>query len=232
MNDLRYMPLFVFLSGLLSSGMCFSADNHPGNAEPSPGSPLSVSGEVKEVRLHKNEAAGEMVIDVFMTVHFKNHSSSPLLVFVSKDWPCQGGQTLASSRQDAVSKKYVYVSGAWRSSDKPAWEDTRRKLDQKSPPPDLIRLIGPDAELSFEKTVVLGVEIKGSFDETSKPWDVIKKTDPLWLQLNFMLWPNNLEQNGLNPKFGRRLQRRWKDQGQLIIGNIISEPIPLSLPAT
>lgn len=213
---------------LLLPRMCFSAADHPDDAKPSAGSPLSVTGEIKEVRLHKEQAT--MVIDVLMTVHFKNHSSSPLLLFVSKDWPCEGGETLASSREDALSKKYVFVSGAWPSSDRPAWEETRRKLDQKSPPTDLIRSIEPGTEWSFDKTVVLGVQIDGNFDKTSKPWNVIKKADPLWLQLEFMVWPNNLEQNMLNPRFGRRLQHRWKGKGQLIINNITSEPIPLSLP--
>jgi hypothetical protein len=230
MNDLRYMLLSLMLSLLCLPDMCFSADDHPGDARPSVGSPLSVTGEIKEVRLHKEQAT--MVIDVLMTVHFKNQSSSPLLVFVSKDWPLQGGATLASSKKDALSKKYVFVSGAWPSSDRPAWEETRRKLDQKSRPTDLIRSIEPGTELSFDKTVVLGVRIDGSFDKTSKPWNVITKADPLWLQLEFMVWPNNLEQNMLNPKFGRRLQQRWKDQGRLVIGNIVSEPIPVSLPAS
>ena len=231
MNDLRCMLFFVVLL-MLSSGMCFSADNHPSTGELSADNPLSVSGEVSEVRLHNNQAAGQMVVEVFLTLHFKNRSSRPLLVFVSKDWPCQGGQTLASSRADALSKKYLYVSGVWPSSDRQAWEETSRKLDQKSPPTNLIRQIGPGAEWSFDKTIVLDIEIKGSFDQTSKPWDVIKKADPLWLQLSFMLWPNNLEQDVLNPKLGRLLQQRWKDQGQLIIGNVISEPIAISLPAS
>lgn len=227
MNDLRYTLLLVMLSLLLSPGMCFSVHDHA-DARPSVGGPLSVTGEIKEVRVHKEQAT--MVIDVSMTVHFKNHSSSPLLVFVGKDWPLQGGTTLANSKEEAIAKKYVFVSGVWPSSDRPAWEETRRKLDQESPPTDLVRSIEPGAEWSFDKSVVLGVQIDGSFDKTSKPRNVIKKADPLWLQLEFMVWPNNLERNMLNPKFGRRLQQRWKDKGQLIIDNIVSEPIPLSLP--
>lgn len=125
----------------------------------------------------------------------------------------------------------MFVSAAWPSSDRPAWEETRSKLDQKSPPRDLLRSIEPGAEWSFERSVVLGVQIIGSFDRTSKPWSVIKAADPLWLQLDFMLWPNNLEQNALKPKFGRSLKRRWKGQGDLVIDNIVSEPIPLRLPA-
>ncbi len=161
MNDLRDMLLFVVLLIVLLPGRCFSADDHPGNAEPSVGSPLSVSGEVKEVRLHKEEAAGEMVIDVFMTVHFKNHGTSPLLVFVDKDWPWQGGESLSSSREDVFSRKYVYVSGAWPASDRADWEETLHRLDQKSPPMDLIRLIEPGKEWIFDKSVVLGIGIKG-----------------------------------------------------------------------
>ncbi|HVN19735.1 MAG TPA: hypothetical protein VMU05_13205 [Dongiaceae bacterium] len=220
--------IFFILSLLLSSGMSLPVNDHPSDAKRSADKPLSITGRINQVRLHKLE--GTMVIDVSMTVHFKNHSSTPLLVFVRKDWPLQGGATLASSRENAISKKYVFVSGAWPSSDRPAWEETRRKLDQESPPTDLIRSIEPGAEWSFDKSVVLGVETAGSFDNTSKPWNVIKSADPLWLQLEFMMWPNNLEQNMLNPRFGRRLQKRWKGQGQLVIGNIVSEPIPLSLP--
>jgi hypothetical protein len=219
MNDLRYALFICMFWLVLSLGTCFSADNY---------SSLSVTGEIKDVRLHKEQAM--MVVNVLITVHFKNRGSSPLLVFVSKDWPLQGGQTLASSRDDALSKKFVYVSGTWPSSDWPAWEETHLNLDQKSPPKDLIRSIAPGTEWSFDKSVVLAIEINGSFDKTSKPWDVIKEAPSLWLQLEFMVWPNNLEQNMLNPKFGKRLQQRWKDHGQLVIRNIVSEPIPLSLP--
>ena len=225
--NLRYPLLLVVLLLLFSPNMGFSADQ--GNARPSFDSPLSVTGEIKHVRLREEQSM--MAIDVLMTVHFKNHSSTPLLLFASKDWPLQGGATLANSKEEAIANKYVFVSGAWPSSDKPAWEQTRRNLHQDSPPTDLVRAIEPGAEWSFDKSVVLGIQIDGSLDKTNKPWNVIKTTDPLWLKLEFMVWPNNLERNMLNPKFGRRLQRRWKDKGQLILDNIVSEPIPLRIPS-
>jgi hypothetical protein len=220
MNGLRYLLVFCALWLVGLQRVCFSVDDH---------SPLLVTAEIKNVRLHREQA--RLVVNLLMTVHFKNRSSIPLLLFVSEDWPLQGGQTLASSREDALSNKFIYVSGTWPSSDRPAWAKIRHKLDQKSPPTDLIHAIGPDAEWIFDRPVVLAVEINGSFDKTTKPWDVIKKVDPLWLRLEFMTWPNNLEQDMLNPRFGKRLQQKWKEQGQLILSNISSEPIPLSLPA-
>jgi hypothetical protein len=229
MSDLRYSLYFVILwvVALFSHS---STDDRLGKTRSSSGSPLSISGDVKQVRIRKAQAAGQIDIDVLATLHFENRTSRPLLIFVGKDWPWQGGQTLAASRDDALSHRYLYSSGIWPSLNKPAWEDTRSKLDQKSPPADLVQMIMPGAEWSFDKTVLLSIQVKGSFEKTSKPWDEIKKIDPLWLQLSFRLWPNSLEQDMFGHKFGSHLQERWKDQGQLVIDDFVSEPIPLHLP--
>jgi hypothetical protein len=164
-------------------------------------------------------------------MHFVNRSSTPVLLFVAKGYPLQGDYLLAGSKDDALHEKYLLINSAWPSSDRPAWEETRRKLDQAIPPEDLIRVIKPAESWDFDTEAVLSIEIKGSFDKTNKPWSTIREVDPLWLQVNFLMWPNNLEKNMPKPEFGRRLQQRWKDAGQLVLENITSQPIPMSLPA-
>jgi hypothetical protein len=90
-------------------------------------------------------------------------------------------------------------------------------------------VIDPGSSWDFKKTISLGIEKKGNFDTTSKPWETIRKIDPLWLQVRYLLWPTNLERDKANAKFGRQLQYRWKGKGQLIIENILSEPMAVSL---
>jgi hypothetical protein len=229
MNCLTSSCLWITLFLIVSPIGTFAIDSHS-TAAGRTGDSLSVTGEVKEIRLRKNLAAGEMVIDALVTLHFKNHSSSPLLVFVAEGWPLQGAETLSVSKEDVLSHKYVFVSGSWPSSDRAAWEETRHKLEQKSPPPDLVRSIGPGEEWREDRAVVMGIQIDGSIDRNNKPWDVIRKTEHLWLQLQFMMWPSNLEQDASNPAFGKRLRRMWKHRGLLVIDKVASEPIPLTLP--
>ena len=193
-------------------------------------SPLAITGDVKQIKLSKEDKCC-ITARVTLGVHFLNRGSVPVLLFVGKGYPLQGNYLLAGSRDDALHQKYLLINSAWPSSDRPAWQETRGKLDQAIPPEDLIRVIKPAESWDFDTEAVLSIEIKGSFDKTSKPWDTIRAVNPLWLQVNFLMWPNNLEKNMLNPKFGRHLQQRWKDSGQLVLENITSQPISMSLPA-
>gem|GEM_PF-1541651 len=229
---MRHIIRFVLIMVVVFGGMNISAGDPSKIAKSNDGELMTISCEVKKVQLQKKPFPTSVInFEVTLKIHFKNNSESSLLLFTNDLYPWVGGIYLATSREDALSKNFVLSSEALLSSDPPTWNAIRHNLDKKSPPSNLIRIIEPNAEWIFDKTVPIGIQIKGSFDKRSKPWEVIKKADLLWLQLMFQLWPQNLETDERNPQFGLKLQKRWKDQGHLIIDYIRSDPVPLKLPS-
>jgi hypothetical protein len=199
-------------------------------------SPLAITADLNDIQLTR-EDTGAIVFEFFLTFHFVNQSSKPILLFVKDGVPAQSfpyplpiAQTLSGSQEEASAYRFLHVSSALPASDKPAWEDTGKRLDHATPPPDLIRIIEPGKSLDRATAVHIFIDKEGSLDKSSKPWDLIRKSDPLWLQISFQMWPNNLESDMRDPKFGRRLQKKWKGQGQLILQDHKSIPIPVSLP--
>lgn len=211
-------------------GIFVSAQERPSVSTRPPGNPFSIIGEIKEVRMNKDDTSGFIIVELSMIFHFNNSSSKPLLIYIDEDYPWKGSETLARSREDALLRQFVYKSEGYLSYYWPYWDKIRSRLDQKTPPSDLIRKIGPGEEWSFNKKVYLSIEISGSFDKTRKLWKEIKKIDPLWLQVGFQIWPSVIEKNWRKPKFGLKLQKRWKKEGQLVIGHVLSAPIPFNLP--
>jgi hypothetical protein len=207
-------------------------------------SPLSITGEVTNIQAHEDKRW--MDFRVSLHFHFINRSSRPIFLFAKKDvvspagvegdkqygplgaWPCLVGATLADSRTDVYLKKYLYSSGARPAANPQGWNATHRRLDQASPPAELIHVIEPGGSWNSEDMVYLGIDKEPLIisDDRNKLWSQIKDIDPRWLQVEFMTWSNNLEYE----KFGDRLQKRWKNQGQLVTDDVLSEPIVLHLP--
>ena len=192
--------------------------------------PLIITGEVRTIRL-ESESANEIVFEATLMLHFENRSSRPVLLFQDSPRPLIGDPILAGSREDAIQRIYLYKSIAWPGHDtSAAWQRLRSNLDQPLPPDEFIRIIGPGHSWDCETKISVGIQKAGSFSKTSKPWDVIRKHDPLWLQVGALTWPDNLEPKSGSTKFGNRLQRRWGKQGQLVLDYLVSEPMPLTLP--
>jgi len=45
-----------------------------------------------------------------------------------------------------------------------------------------------------------------------------------------LMWPNNLEKDMLHPTFGPLLRKKWSGVGYLLIEDLRTEPISISLP--
>jgi hypothetical protein len=168
--------------------------------------------------------------EISLSLHFKNPTSTAILVYDSGRWPWLGGESFADSRVNTEHRIYVYSASGWPSSDRRGFLEIRRKLDHALPPADLIHTIQPGGSWDFERIVVGSIERKGSLDGSCKPWETIRRIDPLWLQVHYQMWPNSLEENPRSPKFGKRLRRKWKQSGELILDNLVSEPIAVTLP--
>jgi hypothetical protein len=169
-----------------------------------------------------------------LSLELFNSSSRPVIILQRKPW--LGSITLARSCEDAAAYKYLYLSSAWpsvyRGGKDSEWQDLQQHLDQKNPPSDLTRTLRPQESFSYETDAVLYIEKRGNFDKTSQPWDVIRRSSTVWLQVSLEIWPVNVEPkvNPNNPEFGRMLQQRWRQFGQLQLEPLTSEPMQLSFP--
>jgi hypothetical protein len=184
---------------------------------------VTVSGEVLQVRIMPSPSAYYKVFDVSVRVHFHNRGPETILLFADDLYPWPGGICLASSKENLQAKKYMYSKGLWLSCDPEGWAGTWASLDQYLPPNNLIRTINPGSEWSCERKLVVCIE-------GGEEYDVNKRIiDPLWLEIEFEIWPSNLREKLSCPTYDEELKDRWTKQGVLILDNLTSEPISLSL---
>jgi hypothetical protein len=194
--------------------------------------PLRLRGQVAKVGLSR-EDAHSIVFDVTLRLELVNTGTQPVILLRHPFW--LGASTLALSPEDARTYKYIYQSSAWPSvSRAPEWKVLRQSLDQRNPPADLTRAVGPGETFQYETDTVLYIEKPGSVDRTSQPWDAIRLASPVWLQVSLESWPVNVEPK-VDPnhlEFGEMLQRRWQQFGQLQLKRLTSEPMQLSFPGS
>jgi hypothetical protein len=192
--------------------------------------PLRLRGQVVKVE-RSREDAHSIVFEVGLKLELINAGNRPVILLRRPFW--LGATTLARSPEDARAYKYLYQSSAWPSvSGAPEWKALRQSLDQRNPPADLTRVVGSGEIFQYDADAVLYIEKRGDFDKTSQPWEVIRGTSPIWLQVTLETWPVNVEPK-VDPshlEFGEILQRRWQQFGQLQLERLTSEPMQLSFP--
>ena len=195
-----------------------------------------ITGTAKELKLIR-ENIGEIAFEVPIDIRFVNCSKEPILIFQDQDqekrgYPWGGGSTFYNSKESVGQDKYLCGRGIWpsESRDSETWQEIRKVLNASFPPNEFIRVINPGESWDYEFYQGL------SFEKRSKPinsgcksWDVIKEIDTLWLQKEFIVWPNMIERNSKSSKYGLSLRKKWKEKSYLLIDNIISEPIPINL---
>jgi hypothetical protein len=192
--------------------------------------PLHVQGQVVKVELTL-EDAHSIVFNLRLRLELVNAGDRPVILLRHPIW--LGALTLARSQEDARAYKYIYQSSAWPSvSGAPEWKALRQRLNQQNPPAELTQAVTPGNAFQYETDTVLYIEKRGNFDKTSQPWDAIRRASPVWLQVSLEMWPVNVEPR-VDPnilEFGRMLQQRWRQFGQLQIERVTSEPIKLDFP--
>jgi hypothetical protein len=64
-------------------------------------------------------------------------------------------------------------------------------------------------------------------------WDTIQKSCPCRLRFDASFWPSNLEPKPTaeEPAFGKKLAKRWRKKGALVLGEKRSEPMEIRFPA-
>lgn len=193
-------------------------------------SPLVITGEVSEVRRLAPPNASSVAFEVPLILHFANRGTEPLLLFVDGLYPWLYGPLLAKTREDALGGIFVFSESMGLSCDQEGWARTRLQLQKRRPPPGFIRRIAPGEAWAFEEIVYLYIDYEDRFDRSNRPWAEIRQEEPLWLRLNYGVWPNNFDSCGAPTVLGDRLESRWRKDGQLLRGTVLSEPIPIQLP--
>jgi len=190
--------------------------------------PLRVQGQVVKIELSR-EDAHSIVFNLRLRLELVNAGDRPIILLRHPIW--LGALTLSRSPEDARAYKYIYQSSAWPSvSNGPEWKALRQSLDQRNPPAELTQVVSPGNSFQYETDTVLYIEKGGNFDKTSQPWDAIRLASPVSLRVSLEIWPVNVEPkvDPSNLEFGRMLQQRWRQFGQLQIERITSEPIQLN----
>ena len=197
---------------------------------------VTLRGQVTSIEL-KDVTSSSVSVVVKLKLEARNDGTNPV-IFLEAEPPQITGTTLTRSPSDPFSKALV-TDYRGPSADRSAkWSTLRNKLDRPSPPRDKVRVLMPDQSWSFEGTVdiVLPTEASNhSYFPKRASFETVQKYSPVWMKLNWEVWPFNVEpwsNDRSKLKFGRTLQRRWKDVGVLWLDGIYSEPIMLDLKSS
>ena len=206
---------------------------------------LVLAGKVLGTRCKLNNTR-YIACEIDLRLDFSNKSSTPIIILQPfgeyKFW--HGGNSLSLNKTDANSYNYVYLSSAWPSIYKTSeYSQLAEQLDQKSPPPNLTRIINPNESWNWNTTILLGLEQENNCNGATGVeigWRAIKElTSSLWLKISYEMWPFNVE--NFKKDLGGKLRERWKQYGNLYLeeksdsywfAHITSEPIELDLRQT
>ncbi len=177
--------------------------------------------------------------DIEFEFEMTNETSTPLIA-IDAEQPYEGtertfrfwiaGIHLASTREKALEGNYLDAPDylfTWPEDERtPAWSHLRCRLDQPAAPGDLTRILNPGESFRFQETCLfrvhknyLPVDLGGRAAGVSSA--------PLWARVVLDLWSSNLEFDH-TMRMQVVLQRRWANQGVLLVGNALtSQPIPL-----
>ena len=194
---------------------------------------VTLRGQIKGIELRDVTASGVTIV-VKLKLEARNDGAKPV-IFLEDDSPQITGATLTKSPSDPFTK--ALVANHWGPSvDTSAkWSNLRRSLDKASPPRDMVRVLAPNETWWLEKEVYISVPTEAgnhSYFPKRASFETIQEYSAVWLHVNCQVWPLNVEPSSNDRsklKFGRALQRRWKDVGLLWLDSIYSEPIMLDL---
>ena len=225
-----YIGVFV----LLVLG-CKSA---AGSGVESPG--YVVRGKVVSAEV-KPEERGAVVCHLTLDFEFINTASEPVILLQPSGklsfWV--GGKRLAKTYDDAaLGRNLLHDSQQWLSvMDTPEFRELANRLDKPLPPADVTRILKPGEAWKYRRVVSIFFPKTRDYC-TGAPCiagDELTGLSPLWLTLQFEMWPSNVE--NFKPDLGGRLSRRWDKVGRLWVGKkskfwfaaVTTEPILLDL---
>lgn len=187
---------------------------------------LIMNGSVAEMSL--TDTPSEMEVKLKLDLIIKNVGEKP--VFIYEKNPQIGVQKLALSLEDDRKFEYAYKISFGLANNYGSQESLKqiKNLDKKSVPKELFLVILPDEEKKLELVTYLELDKKPyNYD---KSWAEISKQYENWLRVGIKLWRDSNLEAGNKLEFGKKLQKRWQNEGYLALGYLISEPIKLTFP--
>lgn len=197
-------------------------------------SKVQVTGKVTDIEISHEEKRVKVSYVVELTLTNRNEipillldSGSPLL--------CISRELHGISSGDQKEKRLLLVATLPSSSrGAKEWEELETNLRSKKLPSNFIRSIGLNENISFRINDWFYIsKEKNEYDIYQNAlWDEVKNAKLLSLKLEYRVWPLDLENNSAENEprpFGKKLRERWKTNGYLLLDDIVSEPVPISL---
>src|SRR6266404_2169031 len=227
---MRIMYFLLFVMGVMPIGAMAQQRYESTKHDEVP--VVVLRGQIESTELRDTTASGvSLVIKLKLELH--NNGSKPV-IFLNDPVPTITGATLNKLASDPPHSALVsdYRGPSVDTSSK--WLTLRRSLDKAQPPSELVRILPPGESWWFEDSVGVGLPTeagKSNYIPRRATWESIQELSPVWLHVNWEVWPSNVEpsKNPNKLSFGLALQRRWKNVGLLRLDGIYSEPIMLDL---
>jgi hypothetical protein len=209
-HQAKFIGIFILL--LLS---CKPA---AGSGIESPG--YVVRGNVVTAEVGPEEGGG-VVCHLTVDLEFVNTASEPVILLQPfwKNAFWAGGKRLAKAHEDAtLGRNLLHDSQQWLSvMNTPEYRELANRLDKPLPPAGLTRTLRPGEAWKYRTAV--NIYFPKKRDYCSAPCvtgDELLSLSPLWLTLQFEMWPSNVE--NFKPDLGGKLSRRWRKVGRLWVG--------------
>lgn len=174
---------------------------------------LVVRGKVFDLKVDRSD---KNYVKFFATIdaEFVNNGTENIILFKPEfeDGYWLGGRSLSVTETG----ESIFGYGLWQSvSGAESYRKLAAKLDVKTPPKDLTVILKPNEKwtLRSEMDIFFGSKTLGL---GTKTWEEMQKVpSKLWLSVSYEILPWNVEY--FKPKLIRKLQKRWKDYGNILI---------------
>lgn len=189
---------------------------------------LQVKGRILSGEIAEQES-GDIKLTLNMSLDFTNSGKQPVLLLTRKPGIVEE-KIIADAF--AAAQKYLFKQETYPSIDtSKEWQLLKASVDTASPSSDAIKTLAPNETWTLTTSDWFYIAANRNINDSNKSWAVISATSPLWVRLTFETWPKNIEQGPERDRcqLGNRLRNRWKSFGDLQLGNVTSEPIPLNI---
>jgi hypothetical protein len=232
---MRVLHVVAILCGVLTSAH--------GQTLPNSGITDDLSPTVLKATVQSFEIESKTPFSVDLTVRLKmsivNTGPNPI-IFLRTYPPEIRGWSLAESKEALSKSDLIDLVFFGESVDRSSkWLTLRRALDRPLPPANQVNILQPNEMWTWLETANLSLP-KTDADKRypgyseSESWERVKRLPSIWLLPICSVWPMNLEKpnrksGGAENPFGRKLQKRWKEVGLLLMDVTIANPIKLDM---
>jgi hypothetical protein len=174
-------------------------------------------------------------IDMKLKLEVRNNGVKPVILLKERS-PTLVGYILTRNDSKATSDNQLAFSFTGPSvNTSREWVILRESIDQPAPRSDKFRILTPNETWSFDDSVRIFLSTEAgnkSVFPKNASWETVRDLSPVWLRVIYEVWPLNIEppsRDRTKLRFGRKLQKRWENDGFLLLTPLYSDPIKLDL---